>query len=235
MDNFSKMKNTKQIMELIRNYIDEIPFEVGEFGIASHPLFSSYVTMDTSTNPPRLMQITKDNIKELKEQRYKYFEKILKKDKTFSRLFILIHKPFRIPIFVLLIDFLSEEEYNKNLIQLWTETEFPHQNGIELLINLFDKSKHKYLMNKNEKKVFKEMPNKITIYRGIFGEGKIKALSWTLDKEKAKWFATRFKEKGRIFKSIIEKKYIYAYKDNRGEKEVIINPNYFLSIKEEAY
>ena len=227
------MEYYQDILKIVRNYVDSIPFEVGPFGIAQHPFFTSFATIDMRTN--KMIKITKKNLKLLLEQRYKHLEKMLKTDKEFTRLFMMIHKPYRLPIFVQLIEFFNEKQYSEILIDLWISTEFPHQNGVSLMCNLFDKSKKRYMMDNEEKKRLKNLGNIITIYRGLQGEAKIKALSWTLDKKQAIWFATRFSQKGRVFKSQIEKKYIYAYKNDRGESEVIINPNHLMRIEEVLY
>ena len=70
------------------------------------------------------------------------------------------------------------------------------------------------------------------IYRGV-KEPKL-GMSWTLSKSKAEWFATRFSDTGYLFKATANKSDILCYTDNRGEKEIIINPKLLRDIKQNA-
>lgn len=72
---------------------------------------------------------------------------------------------------------------------------------------------------------FEELPEKVTIYRGIRDEKYIKGFSWTVSKDKGIWFAKRFDTDNQILlETVIDKKDILCYTDERDEKEVIINP-----------
>ena len=56
-------------------------------------------------------------------------------------------------------------------------------------------------------------------------------LSWTTNYETAKWFAGRFEEQGKINQAEIDKKHIFAYIDQRGESELIIDPKYLENVE----
>ena len=58
----------------------------------------------------------------------------------------------------------------------------------------------------------------------------IKALSWTLDRDTAEWFAHRFGENGTVYEAQIQKKYIYAFFNSRNEPEVIVDPKHLIAI-----
>ena len=81
------------------------------------------------------------------------------------------------------------------------------------------------MMQENDKEEFNKLPNEITVYRGLttFNSDNIKALSWTLDENKAKWFATRFSQNGKVYKANINKKDVFAYINLRNEKEIILD------------
>ena len=79
---------------------------------------------------------------------------------------------------------------------------------------------------------YSTFPDKLTIYRGV-KEPKL-GMSWTLSKSKAEWFATRFSDTGYLFKATANKSDILCYTDNRGEKEIIINPKLLTDIKQNA-
>jgi hypothetical protein len=70
-------------------------------------------------------------------------------------------------------------------------------------------------------------PLPCTIYRGVSGRGRnrrVRGLSWTLDFEQAKWFATRYKElpSPAVYQyTVKDDRYIYAYSNDRQEQEVV--------------
>lgn len=53
----------------------------------------------------------------------------------------------------------------------------------------------------------------------------IKALSWTLDRNTAEWFAHRFGKDGTVYTARIKRDDIYAYFSGRKESEVIVDPD----------
>ena len=89
-----------------------------------------------------------------------------------------------------------------------------------------------YLMDKEEYKAYKELPDEITVYRGVNSVGRILSLSWTTDLETAKWFAKRWTKDGKVCKGKIKKEYVLAYFLGRGESEVIIEFNKLTDVEE---
>ena len=55
--------------------------------------------------------------------------------------------------------------------------------------------------------VLQELDDTLTVYRGVtlYNAHNIKALSWTLNKETAEWFAHRFNEDGTVYEAQIDK------------------------------
>ena len=59
-----------------------------------------------------------------------------------------------------------------------------------------------------------------------------KAFSWTTSKEKAKFFATRFDpDDGKLYEAMIKYENILTYIDQRGESEVIVDPDCLIDVK----
>ena len=71
-------------------------------------------------------------------------------------------------------------------------------------------------------------------YRGVtpYNQKNVKALSWTLDRQTAEWFAHRFGEEGTVYEAQIKKEHIHAYFSGRNESEVIVDPMYLEQITE---
>ena len=113
---------------------------------------------------------------------------------------------------------------------MWTLIESPsHAPNVtnKQLVNYFKQADKEYVMNQEELKLYDSLPDEITIYRGVEKNKKnsTKALSWTLNKDKAKWFATRYEDKGIMFTAKIKKEDVLAYFNSRKEEEVVIDYN----------
>lgn len=115
--------------------------------------------------------------------------------------------------------FLSEQESADVLYSIWTSVEQIHNNGMStsLLLKLMKKA------NKDDgtTEIINSLSDSDTvqIYRGTRAND-FKALSWTIDKEQAEWFAQRFKmlnQPGFVYSGVIEKKYIFAYFEREDE------------------
>lgn len=104
-------------------------------------------------------------------------------------------RPYRLNGFVDLMDDMSDQEYWENLSFIWTDTENAWEN-IDQWKDLFNQeipNKH-YIMSSKELDFLKKLPYELTIYRGCSYYNEF-GISWTLDFDKAVWFATRFEKK----------------------------------------
>jgi hypothetical protein len=73
-------------------------------------------------------------------------------------------------------------------------------------------------------------PNMVTVFRGGRGSNAWRGLSWTLNQEKARWFATRFSERGNLFSGVVAKAQIKAHLRDRNEDEVIVFPEFVQNV-----
>ncbi len=139
----------------------------------------------------------------------------------------MLQPKWRMEFFKYIERHLNEEDYACLLRDAWTGSEFPNRDpGVSLAgkIRFFRKADKGLLMDKLERKVFDSLPDVVTVYRGCYGKGAQKGISWTLSFEKAKWFADRFPMwKGTVYTATIPKKYIYAYFNDRDEQEIILD------------
>ena len=88
-------------------------------------------------------------------------------------------------------------------------------------------------MTETERRRLAELEETVTVYRGAtpYNARNVKALSWTLDKKKAEWFAHRFGEKGTVYTAQIKKGDILAVFTGRNESEVVLNPSKLEQLK----
>ncbi len=113
----------------------------------------------------------------------------------------------------------SKKEYWELISFLWTDTENVYENKDywEQLLFLEFSDSH-LMMDEEDTKFFNELPNTITIYRGGVDD---KGYSWTLDIEKAEWFANRFHFDYEVFEKTINKSDAIVYLSDRNESEII--------------
>ena len=83
------------------------------------------------------------------------------------------------------------------------------------------------LMDEEERGLFQSLDDVVTVYRGVtsYNAQNVKALSWTLNREVAEWFAHRFGQNGTVYEAQVKKENIYAVFLGRNEEEVIVDPH----------
>lgn len=197
--------------------------EYRDYGIVSHP-FMEYRTQPLIINGERqLVDVSEGN--NLDAWRKLMTEKIDKTENVYQ-IFAMVSKPYLPGFFKWVNSDLSEKDYAEMLAHLWTRVEFPNTNvdvSTSEFRTLFKKAKKKFLMDKDEYKTFEALPQTITVYRGLQKDATAKALSWTLDKSVAEWFAHRFDYNGEVVEGSIDKNYVFAYFDRRNEKEIVLD------------
>ena len=73
--------------------------------------------------------------------------------------------------------------------------------------------------------VYNNLPDKVTVYRGVQEKDHAKGFNWSLSKKVATRFATdiAYKKEGIVCETTVDKKDIIAYTDQRNEKEIILD------------
>jgi hypothetical protein len=118
----------------------------------------------------------------------------------------------------------SHMVYWNLLADVWQDSENIHQTRIGWirLWNTDRPGKH-HSMTDEERTELARLPNVLTIYRGI-GDGRGRTgLSWTLDREKAIWFAGRFSGRPTLLTANANKSDVHALLLGRKEQEVVID------------
>jgi len=226
-----KENNYEAIISIAINLL-EIPItenDVGNFGIVYHPFFNNtYIAYDGE-----LIDIFKE-----KDKFNKYVQELknhIKIQKEVYKIVALVNKPYRIFYLYLIKDYLNNETFANLLKDCYTETEFPNKDvnvSVQKIKEMFQSADKNLIMDNNEKIVYNNLNKEVTIYRGFCSKKYYNALSWTLDFEKAKFFATRFNNrKGCIYQANIQKEDIFAYLDCRNEKEIIADFDKLYNIK----
>ena len=133
--------------------------------------------------------------------------------------------------------YLSEPDLGHLLADAWTMDEAPNQDpnlSRRSLAGLFRSVSPEHLMDAEELRRFQAPEDPVTVYRGItsYNAQNIRALSWTLDRDTAEWFAHRFGEDGTVYEAQIAKAHIFALFLGRNESEVVVDPQHLEQVME---
>ncbi len=156
---------------------------------------------------------------------------------NWDEVFMIIEKPYRLSWLEENYDLITDEKaYYEFLKDAYIESEFPMVGFYEYedLLKLFwHKNYPKLMMDKDELGFYNQLPQEITIWRGIrvveeLDEENV-GFSFTLDKERAEWFAKRFSQDGKgtpmLIEAKVKKDKILSVFLNRGEEEVLVSPD----------
>lgn len=150
-------------------------------------------------------------------------------------LFMMITKPYKLGFLKYAAPYLSEQDTALFLSQAWIITEAPNSDPNltkRELLALFRSVDPQKLMDEVEYGVFRGLDNVITVYRGVtsYNAKNVKALSWTLNRDTAEWFAHRYGEEGTVYEAQIKKEHIYAVFLGRNEAEAIVDPKHLRNV-----
>lgn len=154
--------------------------------------------------------------------------------------FCLIDKSRAVKFLSLAYKYMNKEDCAKALVNVWDRVDNINSNRIITkgqFIKMFKLCDQVDLMNAEELEYFKQLPEEITVYRGLLPvSNNVKALSWTLSYKTADWFANRFtkagvyKTPGSVYQATIRKEHVFAYINGRHENEIVLDYNYLTDI-----
>ena len=204
--------------------------------IVSHPFTNSgfYSYKDKETNEFKNGLLEEGN--EFYTKFIDNFTMFINRSEDASEIYCLLNPPYRLGFIKYIREYLSIKDFSEIFADAWTDMENPNmckdltKHQMVLYFKECDKS---LIMTEEELKVIEDLPDIVEVYRGITDYNKkyVKALSWTLSKKTAEWFADRFSSKGIIYKALIPKEHILAYFNGRNEKEIVLDPKYLQNIQ----
>jgi hypothetical protein len=139
--------------------------------------------------------------------------------------YISLHeRPYRLEAFIEIYDTLSPREFWTLLSDVWTDSEntWQHLADWRALWNDDRPGKH-YAMDASERRTFKRLPSEIVLYRGIRECHTVNGMSWSLDRAKAIWFATRRGGNPVLLTARAKKADAHALLLGRKENEIVID------------
>ena len=203
--------------------------------VVQHPFTSSGFNMIMVNGEPKCVDITADS-EALHQWRKMVCEQISSAKSAFE-IYMMTNKPYSMTFLKYASHHLSKKDFSQILADAWIRSENPNNDpnlSQSKLLSMFQSAEPRHLMSQDELHTLDELDATVTVYRGVtsFNAQNVKALSWTLDRSVAEWFATRFDEDGTVYQAQIDKAHIYAYFDGRNESEIIVNPKYLMDITE---
>jgi hypothetical protein len=177
--------------------------------------------------PKQMIEITKDNYHEVVDKladiQIGFADS--RPDPLISLFAMAISPPYYIEFLNFIKDDITNKEISELMSWIWTHTEFPNTYDSRRLIRLFNRVIKEDMMTTEEIEKYRSLPDEVEVYRGLQSEkAKVKALSWTLSEEKARWFESRWKKHAGVYKAKISKHHIFAYFSGRSEEEIVLDP-----------
>ena len=205
--------------------------------VVQHPLTSSGMVGVRTGEELKVLDIT-ENPENLRLWREQMRSLIDQADNAYN-LYLLVNKPYGLTFLKLSEPYLSRNDLSKILSSAWIMSENPNSDvnlSKRRLVSLFRSADPSVLMDEDERQTLADLDPTVTVYRGVtaYNADKVRALSWTLEYDTAKWFATRFGEQGTVYKAQVYKERILALFKRRNEAEVIIDPKDLMNIEQRA-
>lgn len=199
--------------------------------LVDHPVFTTKIYYDMVNGQLIHLDISDHN--ELK-QAVSICENRIDSETDVFRLFRYIKKPYRLFMLKECKDYLSTKDLSKLLADCWIMSENPNTDinvSVQELEELFLSAEPVFMMSEEEMQTLNNLPDKITIYRGIGSESNTKGVSWSLDKSIAEWFSNRFQSDGYVLTGQINKSDVLAYFNKRHEKEIVVPYNKIIDVR----
>ena len=203
--------------------------------VISHPFSNTGIVGIRKDGETHILNIA-ENRDNLREWRSCVKEQIDNSASPFD-IYMMLNTPYALTFLKHTKPYLSREDHSKILASAWTSAEAPNQDvdvSKTQLLAMFKAADPAVLMDKDEYRQWGELEGQITVYRGVtpYNGKNVRALSWTLDRNTAEWFAHRFGEEGMVYEAQIEKEHIYALFNGRNESEVVVDPKHLTGIIE---
>jgi hypothetical protein len=147
--------------------------------------------------------------------------------KKWSRAIFLHERPYRLEALAEYAPMMDDRSYWEMVANAWTDSENIWQN-LSRWRDLWEAKRpdKDFCMSDDERAVLASLPDTVVVYRGVHGKGAKKrvrkGMSWTLNRDKAVWFAERFSgEDALVLEGTVKKKDIHAYFAGRDEAEIV--------------
>ena len=221
--------NLDAIKETSKLLFNAVPIEESEFSIVIHPYVNSLYNFNPETRKLTIYgsgAMTDYDIGEAPWFPYKekLFEFLDAGD--IYRILGMVNSGWKMTWFKYCSQFMNQKDFGELLAYCWVQQENPNQDANvsrQEAVEYFREAKKRYLMEPEDYKVYKSLPDVVTVYRGVAKGRERYGLSWTANRDKAEWFQTRFKGDNYLLKADVPKQSILAYFNTRDEDELVVD------------
>jgi hypothetical protein len=202
-----------------------------------HPDLVPYVQerqIGTVLHHPLVIQIFfNERLHKLANQQYRQKIKLLEEAQQaeeWTTIVYLHERPYRLSAFMDIAERImevDEADYWELLADIWVDSESISMDQplwLEALATNDPDTRAQHFMEERERDLLASLPRWVDIYRGVDVGGNEAGMSWTLDRDKAEWFARRYHGHGTLLKCACPRDRIIAVLLGRGEQEVIVDP-----------
>lgn len=231
-----KQTDLAALKQLARVFLmmDPAPTEFSPM-VVKHPFTDSGLTAVKDDSGYRVVDIMADDAA-LTQWRDNMAE-IIDNAKNPRHIYMMLTKSYRFAFLKHAMPHFSQKDFSEYLADAWIMCEAPNNDPNftqKQLLGLFTKADPQVLMTPDEYERYRTLEDPLIVYRGVtsYNADNVRALSWTLDREKAEWFAHRFGEEGTVYEAKIDKAHVYAFFSSRNESEVIVDPAFLAELAE---
>ena len=229
-----KETNIPQIKETLKLLFDAVEIEPLLGGLVmQHPFSNNPIVNTMEKGIVNLFE--KDKEKENLIAWRSTVYKLIDKTDSLMGLFLLLDKNWRLTALKYTKEDMSLKDFSEMLSAAWIMAENPNGDinvSINTLIHWFRQADKHVLMDDEDYKVWEELPEEMTLYRGISQNHNPKGLSWTKNIETAEWFKNRFKNSDNyMLKANVKKEDMICYLNSRGEDEIVVDTRHIISEK----
>ena len=157
---------------------------------------------------------------------------LIDKSDNLTGLFLLLDKNWRLTALKFSKDYMSLKDFSEILSLSWIMAENPNGDinvSINTLIKWFRQADKHILMEDDDYKIWENLPDELTLYRGISQHHNPKGLSWTQNLKTAEWFKNRFNSPDNyMLKAIVKKEDMICYLNSRGEDEIVVDTRHII-------
>ena len=217
------VENIDKIRELTIQLAKDCRFEIAcGFLVTGHPFAEQNPVMVNIDGNVNFYNITdKKGNKDYLKALAKIFERF-----DVKGLYYLVRTPFKFEWLQMCKPYLQTDTFTELFSRAWTHVEFPNTSSIppETLIEWFKEAKKEQLMDEDDLAAYHQLPEELTLYRGVPQNGVVLGLSWTTDLKTAEFFKNRTGSRGgKIYSAVVPKSAALAFYGDREEQEVVLD------------
>lgn len=157
-------------------------------------------------------------------------------DREWGSYTFLHERPWRLNAFIQIMDNVGSDTYWHLLGQVWVDSENIRETAEVWETMLKSKRPQRAsIMTLEERQALMAMPEILDVWQGCTAE-QDDGWSWTLDHDKAIWFAERFasfegpEAEPVVRRGMVSKRKVLAYFDRRNESEILVAPEFVKEI-----